>query len=211
MAELLSPDNVFDFSDDDPTLNLEDDPELDIEEDPEMDIDDDQEMDVPHVVAPLVGSPPISPPPLSESSSNFDIAAPVTSDKTLWVPSIGSTFEIRRPSSVTPTPPHLLEHELRSLRQDTDALHGSATDRVESDVLALQARVETVEARLLQAEQDRIRDREEVQRLKTRVELAKISATLGAVEARPTDSIDVLAVYGDARPSELQGPPDGSQ
>nr|GEU28775.1 putative reverse transcriptase domain-containing protein [Tanacetum cinerariifolium] len=124
MAESLSPDHLFDFPGDDPVLNIEDDLKLDIEEDPEEDpeinIDDDPEMDIRLVVALPIGSPP-----LPETSSDFDFVALVTTDSALWVPPSGSTFEIKGLSSVTPNPPHLLEHELKRLRHDTEALHGS--------------------------------------------------------------------------------------
>ncbi|GKD08390.1 hypothetical protein Tco_1188075, partial [Tanacetum coccineum] len=33
----------------------------------------------------------------------------------------------------------------------------------------------------------------------------------GAVEARPSESIDVLVVYGESRPPGSQGPPNGPQ
>ncbi|GJR17230.1 hypothetical protein Tco_0965757 [Tanacetum coccineum] len=98
--------------------------------------------------------------------------------------------------------------------------------RVSDDVLALQ--------------EDRARDREENMRLKRRMDELKVSNTLaamdrdkikkeffsmrvwvsgfmyevmgrGIVEARPSKSIDVLAVYGDAKHSESQGPPDAPQ
>ncbi|GKC58857.1 hypothetical protein Tco_1086455, partial [Tanacetum coccineum] len=127
-------------------------------------VKEDPKEDIPPIVASPLGSLPISPPPLSESSSNSDSAALVTADRTFWVPPPGSTFE--------------------------------ATTIVEDDVLALQARAETAEARQLQAEQERASDREEIQR--------------GTIEAHPSERIDVLAVYGDARFSESQGPPDGS-
>ncbi|GJV28355.1 hypothetical protein Tco_1384803 [Tanacetum coccineum] len=81
-----------------------------------------------------------------------------------------------------------------------------ATTIVEDDVLALQARAETAEARQLQAEQERASDREEIQRLRRRLD-----AVDGYHRGRhPSERIDVLAVYGDARFSESQGPPDGS-
>nr|GEU56058.1 hypothetical protein [Tanacetum cinerariifolium] len=215
MAEPLSPDHVFCFPRVDPTVDAEEDPK-------EEDID--VEEDIPHVVAPPVGSPHISPPPLSESSSDSDIADAVTTHGTSWIPptlyrfqqdrdQYHSTFEIKGPSSITLTSPHLLEHK--------------ATIRVEDEVLALQARVGTVKARLSQGEQDRVRDREEIQRLKTQVKSAEITATLaamdkdrierelysmqvcmakissemirkGVMEACPTESIDVIVVYKDA-------------
>ncbi|GJS54765.1 hypothetical protein Tco_0628127 [Tanacetum coccineum] len=175
----------------------------------------------------------------------------MVSTRISWVPPSGSTFEIRGPSSLSSALPHLLGHELRYLRQDTNALHGSVrtlvrgmetrktviitscnrVDRVrrrvdafdvdiaflkqvtaivEDDVLALQARAKTTEARQLQAEQDRARDREEIQRLRTRLDAAESEMIRrGSVEAHLIENINVLAVYGDARPLGSQGPPDG--
>ncbi|GJY79947.1 hypothetical protein Tco_0492698 [Tanacetum coccineum] len=229
MAEPLSPDHVFGFPSDDLALDIEDDPELDIEEDPEedpkMDIDDDQEMDIRLVVASPVGLPPLTPPPLPETLFDFDFVAPVTTDSTLWVPPSGSTFEIGGLSSVTPTLPHLLEHELRRLRQDTEALHGSVrtltrgmkTRRTEIatartrliEYEALQAHAETAEASATLAAMDR--DKIEMDLYIMRVWISMIQLEMfgrEVMEARPTESIDVLAVYGDARPSRSQGPPD---
>ncbi|GJW90253.1 hypothetical protein Tco_0167806 [Tanacetum coccineum] len=70
-----------------------------------------------------------------------------------------------------------------------------ATARVEDDVLALQARAETIEAR-------QTIDREEIQRLRARLDATESDIIRrGAVEAHLSESINVLAVYGDARPS----------
>ncbi|GKG52893.1 hypothetical protein Tco_0550005, partial [Tanacetum coccineum] len=100
MAEPLSPDDVFDFLVDDPTLDLED-PVIEVEEDPE----EEPEEDAAEAIPPVVGSPPespaITPPPLLESLSGFDTAAPITANGTLWVPPPGSTFEVGGPLSVS--------------------------------------------------------------------------------------------------------------
>nr|GEV91947.1 hypothetical protein [Tanacetum cinerariifolium] len=83
MVEPQSPDHVFDFLADDPIFDSEDDLVLDIEEDlkedPQEDEDIEVDEDIPLVAALHAESPPISPPPLSESSS----VAPVTADGTL--------------------------------------------------------------------------------------------------------------------------------
>ncbi|GJR50663.1 hypothetical protein Tco_1401184 [Tanacetum coccineum] len=190
MAEPQSPDHVFDFPADNSVLDLEDDPVLDVEEDPEEEQYMDIEEDISHVVAPHAGSPPILPLHISKSSSDSDSVDLVTTDRTFWVPPSGSTFEIGGPSSVSSPPPHLLGHEVRRLREDTETLYGSvktltwgmktcrteiattrtrvdrirrrmdafdvditfieqATTRVEDDVIALQARTETAEARFV--------------------------------------------------------------
>ncbi|GKF19479.1 hypothetical protein Tco_0068117 [Tanacetum coccineum] len=78
---------------------LADDPALDVEEDPEEDPKEEQDMDIEEDIPSIVAPP----------------------DR---VPYHG-TFEIGGPSSVMATPPHLLGKEVGSLRQDTEALHGS--------------------------------------------------------------------------------------
>ncbi|GKA07365.1 hypothetical protein Tco_0686589 [Tanacetum coccineum] len=63
--------------------------------------------------------------------------------------------------------------------------------------------------------EDRAKDWEENRRLKRRVDELEVSGFMsdimgwGAVEAHPSESIDVLAIYGDAKHSKPQGPPDG--
>nr|GFC20222.1 hypothetical protein [Tanacetum cinerariifolium] len=68
MPEPLSPNHVFDFPTDDLTLDLED---------PDMEVEEDPEEVIPPVVASPPGLPPISPPLLSESSSDFEFPAHV--------------------------------------------------------------------------------------------------------------------------------------
>nr|GEU80055.1 hypothetical protein [Tanacetum cinerariifolium] len=140
IREPLSPDHVFDFPADNPSHDFED-PHMDVEEDPEEEQDMDVEEVVPPVAAPPTVLSSITPPSLSESSSNSDYVAPVTADRTV------------------------------------------SLSRVSDDVLTLQ--------------EDKARDREEIKR--------------GVVEACPSESIDVLVVYGDAQHSEPQGLPDGPQ
>ncbi|GKA61386.1 hypothetical protein Tco_0760793 [Tanacetum coccineum] len=125
-------------------------------------------------------------------------------------------------SFVSFAPPHLLGHEVRRLKEDTMTLYVSVrtltrgmetrwTEIVTTRTGVDRTRAETAEARLLQIERDRIRDIEEIERLKTRVDSVELEITRrGAWEAYPTESIDVLAVYGDARHLEPQGPSNGS-
>nr|GEU83684.1 hypothetical protein [Tanacetum cinerariifolium] len=83
MVEPQSLDHVFNFPADDPILDLKDDPVLDFEEDPKEEEEDmEVEENIPPVAALHAGSPPISPPPLPESSFDSDSAAPVTADRT---------------------------------------------------------------------------------------------------------------------------------
>ncbi|GJV89132.1 hypothetical protein Tco_1533070 [Tanacetum coccineum] len=100
MAEPLSPNHVFDFSADDPTLN-EEDSDMEFEEDHEEKPKDDPEEVIPPVVGSPPGSPPISPPPTIGVLIGSDTAGPVTANGTLWVPPSGSTFEVGGPSSVS--------------------------------------------------------------------------------------------------------------
>ncbi|GJZ29459.1 retrovirus-related pol polyprotein from transposon TNT 1-94 [Tanacetum coccineum] len=232
-----------------PTHDIED-LDLDIEEDPEEDLEE-HDMDVaeviPPAVAPPVGSSPITPPPLSESSSDFDSVAHVTADGTSWVAPSGSTFEIEGPSFVSFAPQHLLRHEVGRLRKDTETLYGSVrtltrgmktrrteittirtgVDRIRRHMDAFNIDIALVEQATTRVEQDRIRDKAEIQRLSAQVESAEVSVTLaamdrdhierelywirgwfsglqleiirrGAMEVYPSKSIDVLAVYGDA-------------
>ncbi|GKA33220.1 hypothetical protein Tco_0719587 [Tanacetum coccineum] len=204
-----------------------DDPELDVEEDPEEEQDMDVEEDIPPAVVPHVGSPP----PLSESSSDFDSVALVTTDRTIWVPPSSSTFEIRGSSSIslphhtswcmsgmetcrtkiaiTRTRVDRVQRCMDAFDIDIDFVE-QATTRVEGD--RLRARVESAEVTATLAAMDR--DRIERELYWIRGWLSRLQSEItrrGVVEAHPTESIDVLAVYGDAWPSELQGPPDGSQ
>ncbi|GJV62087.1 hypothetical protein Tco_1468187 [Tanacetum coccineum] len=82
MAELLSPDHVFDFLADDPALDVED-PKMKVEEDHEEEVEEDPTEAIHLVVGSPPGSPPISPPPLLESSSNSEFTTPVTANGTL--------------------------------------------------------------------------------------------------------------------------------
>ncbi|GJR99674.1 hypothetical protein Tco_0316183 [Tanacetum coccineum] len=132
--------------------------------------------------------------------------------------------------------PSTLRHEVMRLRWDIDTLHGSVRTLVRS-METCQTEIATTHTGVDRAKQDRASDKEEIQRLRTQLDTAKVTATLaamdqdrierelysirvwlsrlqsemirrGAIEARPIKSIDVLAVYGDARPSGSQGPPD---
>ncbi|GKD24254.1 hypothetical protein Tco_1230468 [Tanacetum coccineum] len=92
MAEPLSPDHVSDFLEDDPTLyeeEFEEEPEEELEEEPEGGL-----VEV-TVVSPL------TPPTLLESSSDFEVTAPVTADRPVWMPPSGSTFEVGGPLIVS--------------------------------------------------------------------------------------------------------------
>ncbi|GJT67178.1 hypothetical protein Tco_1018658 [Tanacetum coccineum] len=132
------------------TILVREDPKEDPEEEQDMDI----EEDIPPVVSPPTGSPPISPPPISGSLSNSDTTAPITSDRTIWVPPSGNIFEIEGPSSISSIPPHLLVHDMSRLRQDTDTLHGSVRTLVRgmetrtTEIAALRTGIDRVQRRM---------------------------------------------------------------
>nr|GEU74934.1 hypothetical protein [Tanacetum cinerariifolium]GEY32037.1 hypothetical protein [Tanacetum cinerariifolium] len=238
MAKPLSPNHVFNFLADNPVLDLEDDPVLDVENDTKKDPEEEKDMDIKEdildVFAPHAGSPPISRPPISQSLSSSDSVDPITVDRTFWVPTSGSTFEIRGPSSVSSPPLHLLRHVVRRLKEDNEILYGS--------VRTLTQGMETCQTEIATTRTGSKTGSEtvEIQRLRAQVESTEVSATLaamdkelikrelywirgwfsrlqleitrrGAIEARPTESINVLAVYEDSQPFSSQGPPDGLQ
>ncbi|GJT42778.1 hypothetical protein Tco_0951493 [Tanacetum coccineum] len=92
-----SPNHVFDFPEEE---ELEEDPqeepdeefEEDPEEDPEEELEVDAKEDATPAATPPVGSPS-TPPPLSESSSDTEVVAPIFASKALEMPPPGSTSE----------------------------------------------------------------------------------------------------------------------
>ncbi|GJY64066.1 hypothetical protein Tco_0465526, partial [Tanacetum coccineum] len=207
-----SPDHVFDFPEDDSAHDIEE-FEEEAEEGPEE----------------VTRVSPITPPPLSESSSDYEFTSPVTASRTHWMPPYGSTFEVGGPLTASSLPPHLLvrEAEIDAARSQVDGLN----DRIETydydlgfidrdmtrtsnKVLALEDEGDRLRMRLdlVEASHTLITmDRERLERdiYNMRVWMAE-RMEWGAMEARPSDSIDVLAFYGTAQPPEPRRPPDGS-
>ncbi|GKF72303.1 hypothetical protein Tco_0208417 [Tanacetum coccineum] len=129
-----SPNHVFNFPEEefeeDPQEELEEefeedpkeDPKEDPEEDPEEELEVEAEEDAPLVATPPVGSP-ITPPPLSESSSDTEAPAPIVASGALEMPPTGSTFEVGGPSSVSPFPLFYLHgREIVRLDDNTELL-----------------------------------------------------------------------------------------
>ncbi|GJR71986.1 hypothetical protein Tco_0084351 [Tanacetum coccineum] len=184
MVEPLSPDHVFDFPADNPTLDAED-PDMEVEEDPEEMPGEDPEEVIPPIVASPHGSPPISPPRLLESSLDYEFTSPGTANGTLWV---------------------------TRLREDTRTLYGSVRTLErgmrtrQTEIVVTRTRVDKIQRRM---------DAFDVDLGLIEQDATRVSGFMfkvmrrGVVEARPSESIDVLAVYGDAHHSEPQGPPDG--
>ncbi|GJY36926.1 putative reverse transcriptase domain-containing protein, partial [Tanacetum coccineum] len=84
-----SPNHVFNFPEEEFEEDPQEEPEEEFEEDPEEDPEEEPEVeaeeDVPLAATPPVGSP-ITPPPLSESSSDTEAPAPIVADGALEVP-----------------------------------------------------------------------------------------------------------------------------
>ncbi|GJY69680.1 hypothetical protein Tco_0472662 [Tanacetum coccineum] len=120
----------------------------------------------------------------------------------VWVPPFDSTFEVGGPSFVSSPPPHLLGREaeiattyfgvggmwrrIDAFDVDIGFIERDAT-RTSDDVLALQ-------------------DRLEREFFSMRIWLSEV-IRWGAMEARPSKSIDILAIYGESQPPR-SGPPD---
>nr|GEV64499.1 hypothetical protein [Tanacetum cinerariifolium] len=137
-----SPNHVFNFPEaefeedpyKEPEEEVEEDPEEDPEESPEEDTEEDPEEgpeedpeaeaenDVPPPATLPVGSP-ITPPPLSESSSDIEDDALVIENEALEMPPVCSTYEVGGPSSVTPFPLFYLHgSEIARLDDNTELL-----------------------------------------------------------------------------------------
>nr|GEX11486.1 putative reverse transcriptase domain-containing protein [Tanacetum cinerariifolium] len=119
-----SPNHVFNFPEtefeedpqEEPEEEVEEDPEEDPEEGPEEDPEAEAEDDVPPPATPPVGSP-ITPLPLSESSSDTEDIAAVIENEALEMPPVDGTYEVGGPSSVTLFPPFYL-HRSKIARLD---------------------------------------------------------------------------------------------
>nr|GEY39158.1 hypothetical protein [Tanacetum cinerariifolium] len=117
-----SPNHVFNFPEDEFKEDPQEEPEEDPEEDPEEELEVEAEDDVPPPATPPVGSL-ITPPPLSESSSDTEDVAPVVANKAIEMPPTGSTYEVGGPSSVSSFPPFYLHgREIARLDDNTELL-----------------------------------------------------------------------------------------
>ncbi|GKC99001.1 hypothetical protein Tco_1169276 [Tanacetum coccineum] len=122
-----SPNHVFNFPEDeefkeDPQEEPEEEFEEDPKEDHEEELEAEAEEDAPPVATLPVGCP-ITLPPLSESSSDTEAAAPIVASGALEMPPTGSTFEVGGPLSVSPFPPFYLHgHEIMRLNDNTKIL-----------------------------------------------------------------------------------------
>nr|GEV04028.1 reverse transcriptase domain-containing protein [Tanacetum cinerariifolium] len=121
MAKLLSHDHVFDFPKDDPALN-EEKFEEELDEEPKEELEDELKEEPKGGPVEVTRVSPLTPPPLSESSSDSEVTTLVNADRAVWMSPPGSTFEVGGPSSASSLPPHLLGREIKRLREETKIL-----------------------------------------------------------------------------------------
>ncbi|GJV89964.1 hypothetical protein Tco_1533902 [Tanacetum coccineum] len=220
MAESLSPDHVFDFPKDDSKLSeeeFEEEPEEKPEEEPKEEPEDEpkDELEEGHVEITRVS--PITPPLISDSSSDSEFTAPIATDRAVWMPPSGSTFKVGGPSSASTLPPHLFTREVKRLREDIKPIHSSVrcleqgarthqsedaathATRTTNHVLALEEDnrrlrrpVDSLEVSSTLAAMNRDRFERDFSSLRARV-TERLGG--GAVEARPSECIDVMAIY----------------
>nr|GEV83624.1 reverse transcriptase domain-containing protein [Tanacetum cinerariifolium] len=200
MTEPLSPDYVFDFLENDLALNEEEpkeDSEKEVEEGPEE----------------VTGFSPFTPPPLSESLSDFEFTAPATASRVVWMPPSGSTFE----------DPLLRPHfnhaswaaEIDAARSRVDKLR-RRMDAYDVDLGFIERDATKTSDYVLALQEGSDSDQEKIKKLGRRLDSLKVSHTLmvmdqkrlerkfdslhawvterlggGAVEACPSESIDV--------------------
>nr|GEW49739.1 reverse transcriptase domain-containing protein [Tanacetum cinerariifolium] len=230
MVEPLYPDHVFYFSKDDPVhvledldMNVEEDPKEDTEEEPEEDPEKDPKEDMEEEPKTkldegpkeVTGLSPITPQPFPESSSDSDFVASVTTDETVRVPPLGSTFEVKGPPSVSSLPPRHSSCKIMNFREDYEALHSSVRYLKQGmrtceheNVITLNG-VDREENRSLRRRMDSLEvnhtlmamDRERIEREFSSL-CAWVIGMLGGrvVEVCPSKSIDMLAVYGEIMP-----------
>ncbi|GJV28605.1 hypothetical protein Tco_1385053 [Tanacetum coccineum] len=196
--------DAFDYDDEEEPYEDLDNEEEDPEEDPEMDLheeEDDLEMDVDdeEEEEPLPASPPPlsllrTPPPVSESSFDFDI--PVTTTTTVVVSARYELNQLRQDFGILGCRVQSLTRGMGAGRIEIAEAHKEAIrarrrlDKfiwemsfvVERDILELMNGSTTTRDRLTLLEQDQVKNREDIQRLKNQVQSANISATLEAID-----------------------------
>ncbi|GKF40539.1 hypothetical protein Tco_0120600 [Tanacetum coccineum] len=109
---------MFNFPKEEFEEDPQEEPEEEFEEDPDEELEVEAEEDAPLAATLPVGSP-ITPPPLSESSSDIEAAAPIVADGALEMPPAGSTYEAGGPSSISSFPPFYL-HGCEIVRLDNN-------------------------------------------------------------------------------------------
>nr|GFB82949.1 hypothetical protein [Tanacetum cinerariifolium] len=195
MAAPLSPDHVFDFLEDDPAHNIEE-FEEESKEEPKKKLEEELEEEAKEGPEEVTGVFFITPPPLSESSSDYVFTAPITPSRTHWMPPSVSTFEVRGPSSVSSLPSHLLTRKVKRLREDTDILFSGVR------CLEQGARIRQFKDVVTRTGVDELSRRMDEYDVDLGFIERDATRTTNHVLALEEDnrSIDVLVVYGESRP-----------
>nr|GEX15122.1 hypothetical protein [Tanacetum cinerariifolium] len=169
----------------------------------------------------LVGSP-ITLPPLTESLSDFEPTAPVTDDGTTWVsPLVRRMRACETEIATACSRVDRARRERDAFDLDMGFIKRDAT-RTSDNILALQeGRASDQERR---GKLERCLDSFEVSHVSMEMDQERLEREFysmqvwigekigrGAMEARPSDSINVLAVYGTTQPPDPRRPPYGPQ
>nr|GEW17097.1 hypothetical protein [Tanacetum cinerariifolium] len=175
MAEPLSPDHVFDFSKDDPTHDLEY-PEEEPKEEPKEESEEEPKVEPEEGPEEVIKVSLITPPPLAESLSDYGFIAPIIANKTVWMPPLGSTFEVGGPSSVSSPLPHLLSHETKI------AATRAGVNRIRGRMNAFDVDLACIEQDATRTSDGVLALQEENRSLKRRVYQLEVSNTLAAMD-----------------------------
>ncbi|GJY01604.1 hypothetical protein Tco_0359756, partial [Tanacetum coccineum] len=213
-------DHVFDFPADDPAHDFEDsnmEPEEDPKEEPE---EDPEEVSPPGSTFEVEGPSSVSAPPPHLLGHKVKRLKEDTESLYGSVRTLELGMRTRQTKSVvTRTGVDKVQRRMDAFDVDLGFIERDPT-MTSDDVLALQ--------------EGRARDQEKMRKLERRVDTLEVGNTLtimdrdtiereffsmrvwlsefmgwGTMEVRPSESIDVLAVYGDVKHSEPHGPPDG--
>nr|GEV30189.1 hypothetical protein [Tanacetum cinerariifolium] len=137
-----------------PKEEFEEDLEEYPEEDPEEELEVEAEDDVPSPATLPVGSP-ITPPPLSESSSDTEDVVPIVANKALEMPPIGSTYEKHK------TEMEASSSEIRKVKKRMDEIGQDSSDEMQFSNL--------VEHRVTKLENKEQKKAEEMEKIKKRL------------------------------------------
>ncbi|GJZ43842.1 hypothetical protein Tco_0591097 [Tanacetum coccineum] len=214
----------------DPQEEPEEEFEEDPEEDPKEELEVEAEEDAPPAVTSPVGSL-ITPPPLSESSSDTKAAAPIVASGALEMPPTGSTFVVGGPSSVSPFPTFYLHgHEILRLNDNIEILFSNVKylERCEkkrrAEMDANNSKIHKVKRRMDEFDQDLGYEAQFTGGVEGRVTKngwkkafynlqAWVSERFrrGTMDARPDDGVDGSAALRKSQPSKPLRSPSGSQ
>nr|GEX33125.1 hypothetical protein [Tanacetum cinerariifolium] len=227
------PNHVFNFPEDEFKEDPQEEPEEEFEEDPEEDPNEELEVevedDVPAPATPPVGSP-ITPPPLSESSSDTKDVAPIVANEALEMPPTGSTYEVGGPLFVSPFPPFYLHGRKLARLDDNTELLLSNVKYLEQCEKKRKAEMEANNSKISKVKKcmneigrdlgDEMQFRNLVDNKVTKLEKkdqekseeAWVSERFGrgAMDARLDDGVDGSAAFGESKPPKPSGSPSSS-